>query len=693
MDDMNKKEAEARVLKLREEIKRYRYQYHVLDALEIPESALDSLKHELLKLEEAYPELITPDSPTQRVAGKASSRFKKVKHRKRMRSIEDVFSLAELEVWLQRIRKRLPMGSYGFFAEVKMDGLAVSLEYENGKFVTGSTRGDGETGENITMNLRTIESIPLSLRVPSLKEKKTWLKAYGLGMTMESLDALLEELNTYAEIRGEVYMPKKSFENLNRLAKKAGNEPFANPRNAAAGALRQLDPAITASRNLSFFAYDLVSSNGLLTHSQGHKLAVLLGFPENPLNTLCRSVNEVLKAHKRLIEKRDKLPYWTDGLVVLVDDVATFERLGVVGKAPRGMVAWKFPAETVTTKVLDVRWQVGRTGALTPVAVMAPVLVAGTTVRHASLHNMDEIERLGLKVGDTVILQKAGDIIPKITEVLSKMRVGTEKKIQVPKICPECEGPVTRKKGEVALVCTNPECKAVDRRRLSYFVARRGFDIDGLGEKVIDQLMDAGLVSEPADLFRLKVPDLENLERFGELSAKNLVRAVENAKKITLPRFINALGIRHVGEETAVELAAAFGSLKKLRHASLEDLRHVPNIGEAVAESLFEYFRNEKHRREIDELLQVGVVIEKSEVASSLPLKGKSFVLTGSLESLSRDEAKERIRALGGKLASSVSSKTDYVVVGTDPGSKAEKAKKLNLPILSEKDFLVILEQ
>lgn len=688
---MNRKEAEPRVQKLKKEINRYRYQYHVLDALEIPESALDSLKHELLKLEEMYPELVTPDSPTQRVAGKAASRFKKVKHRKRMRSIEDVFSRTELEDWLARIKKRLPMGSYGFFTEVKMDGLAVSLEYENGAFETGSTRGDGETGENITMNLRAVESIPLTLREPGAKEKKDWLKIHGLGMSLSALDEILQNLNAYAEIRGEVYMPKKSFDDLNVRAKKKGDEPFANPRNAAAGALRQLDPGVTSDRQLAFYAYDLVTAEGLMTHSQGHALAVLLGFPQNPLNVRCANIDEVTNAHKKLIDVRGDLPYWTDGLVVLVDDAATFERLGVVGKAPRGMAAWKFPAEMVTTKVLDVKWQVGRTGALTPVAVMEPVLVAGTTVRHASLHNMDEIERLGLKTGDTVVLHKAGDIIPKIIEVMPKLRTGSEKKIHAPKTCPECDGDVTRNQGEVALLCANPECKAVDRQRLSYFVARRGFDIDGLGEKVIDQLMDEGLVSEPADLFRIKMTDLETLERFGELSAKNLVASAQASKKITLSRFINALGIRHVGEETAIELAGAFGTLTKMRSATLDDFIAVPNIGATVAESLFTYFNNKKHAQELDALLSVGVQIENVEISATLPLKGKSFLVTGTLESLSRDEAKERIRDLGGKIVSSVSVKTDYVVVGSDPGSKAEKAKKLSLTILSEVDFLVIL--
>lgn len=690
---MDRKTAEQRVKKLREEIDRYRYRYHVLDDLDIPESALDSLKHELLHLEEAFPELITPDSPTQRVAGKASSKFRKVRHRKRMRSIEDVFTREELEAWDARVRKRHPNGVFSYYAEVKMDGLAVSLIYEDGKLVTGATRGDGETGEDITTNLRTIDAIPLTLRIPTDAEKRAWLKRHGDGMTMRELESVLGRLMKFAEIRGEAYMPKKSFERLNREAEKAGTSAFANPRNAAAGALRQLDPSVTESRGLSFFAYDLVTSEGLVRHSQGHELGVLLGFPNNPLNERCKNLDEVEKRYDVLIKRRDGLDYWTDGLVVLVDDNATFERLGVVGKAPRGMAAWKFPAETVTTRVLEVRWQVGRTGALTPVAVMEPVLVAGTTVRHASLHNMDEIGRLGLKVGDTVVLQKAGDIIPKIVQVLPKLRTGSEKKVKEPKTCPECGGPVSRKEGEVALVCANPDCKAVDLRRLAYLSAKRGFDIDGLGWKIVETLMDEGLVTEPADIFRLTPSDLEHLEGFGEVSAKKLVDAIKDARKIPLHRFINALGIRHVGEETASDLAEAFGTLKRLKDATKEELEHVPNIGGTVAEAVFGFFRNTKHLKEIEAMEGAGVKIMKAESRGTLPLKGKTFVVTGTLESLSRDEAKERIRALGGSMAGSVSGKTDYVVVGEHPGSKAEKAKKLGRPILNEKDFLAILEK
>lgn len=689
-----KPEAKERVKKLREQINEYRYHYHVLDKIEIPESALDSLKHELFLIEQAFPDLVTSDSPTQRVAGEALARFRKVPHKKPMLSIEDVFTPEEFAAWTERLKKRLPALTGGYYAEIKMDGLAVSLEYEGGVFKTGSTRGDGRVGEDITANLRTIEAVPLSLREPSEKELAEFVRRFGGGLSpAEVSDAVRKRLSGRTEVRGEAYMSKKVFEGLNRQAEKRGEPPFANPRNAAAGSLRQLDPSITASRRLDFFAYDLTTADGLLTHEQGHELARLLGFKVNPLNRTCLDGVDVETLHRQTHKKREQLPYWTDGIVIVVNDNRLFERLGVVGKAPRGMIAYKFPAETATTRVREVRWQVGRTGAITPVAVMDPVFVAGTTVRHATLHNLDEIGRLGLKIGDTVILEKAGDVIPKINKVLPKLRTGSEKTIHPPKRCPACGDPVRRREGEVALYCENPDCEAKDLGRLLHFVSRRAFDIDGLGDKIMEQLMEAGLVSQPADLFGLAAGDLEPLERFAEKSAANLVDAVQARKKIPLSRFVYALGIRHVGEETANDLAAAFGTLEKIRHATLEVLTTVPNIGQVVAESIHEYFKNSRRQREIDRLLEAGVEIEKPPRRTHQPLAGKSFVLTGTLESLSRDEAKERIRALGGDVSSSVSGQTDYVVAGKDPGSKYETAKKLGRPVLSESEFLAILEK
>lgn len=690
---MDKKAAAARAEKLRALIEEQRYKYHVLDRADLSEGALDSLKHELWKIEQAYPELVTPDSPTQRVAGKPLDKFGKVPHGRPMLSLEDVFSPAEFEEWVERLRRRVPGFASAFYAEIKMDGLAVSLEYEGGELVRGSTRGDGRVGEDVTMNLRTIESVPLALRRPTDDELRAFLKAHGRGLDAPALKRAVDRLlGGSAEIRGEVYMPKKVFDALNARAKKAGEPPIVNPRNGAAGSIRQLDPSVTASRKLAFQAYDLVTHDGLATHEQGHEIARLLGFKTNPLNRRCESAEEVFALYESVGKRREKLDYWIDGLVVGVDDNAMFERLGVVGKAPRGMVAFKFPAEAVTTVVREVRWQTGRTGAITPVAVMDPVFVAGTTVRHSTLHNMDEIGRLGLRVGDTVVLEKAGDVIPKIVEALPKLRTGAEKAIRPPRNCPSCGKPVARREGEVAITCPNADCPAKDLGRLLLFASKRAFDIDGLGEKIVEQLMAEGLVSQPADLFELAPGDLESLEGFGEVSARNLVAAIAAARKVTLARFILSLGIRHVGEETSVELAREFGSLEKLRAASLEDLGAARGIGKVVAESVHAWFRDPRRAAEVDRLLEAGVEIEKPKREGKLPFKDKVFVLTGTLESLSRDEAKDRILALGGRVSGSVGKETDFVVVGADPGSKAAKAAKLGTPVLSEEAFLAMLE-
>ncbi|MBI4135818.1 NAD-dependent DNA ligase LigA [Candidatus Uhrbacteria bacterium] len=663
---MTRQEAKQRIFKLRQAIEHHRYLYHVLDRQEISEAALDSLKHELYKLEQEFPELITPDSPTQRVGGEPLPAFVKVAHKTPMLSMEDVFTPEELREWLERIKRVYPRGQYDFYAEIKMDGLAVSLIYQDGVFVRGKTRGDGKVGEDVTQNLRTIEAIPLRLQ------------KYAPG-----------EL----EVRGEVYMTKKNFEILNREQKKKGEAPFANPRNASAGSIRQLDPRITAARRLSFYGYALLGAPGLQTHEQTHDQLKTLGIPVNSENERCKDLEEVVRYHDKIKKKREKLPYWTDGIVAVVNDDATFERLGVVGKAPRGMVAYKFPAEQSTTRVAEVRWQVGRTGVLTPVAVMDPVFVAGTTVRHATLHNMDEIERLGLKIGDTVILEKAGDIIPKIVKALPKLRTGHEKTIHAPTHCLVCGAKVKKAEGEVAIQCTNKNCPAKHHERLIHFVSRKAFDIDGLGEKIVKQLMDTGLLATPADIFKLEKSDLVDLERFADKSAENLIAAIAKAREITLPRFIYALGIKHVGEETAVDLAKKFGTLKKVRDATLEEFNAVPNIGEVVAQSLHEYFSDKHNQKLVDDLLAAGVRISNFEFRiSRQTLKGLTFVLTGGLESMTRDEAKQKIRALGGDVGSSVSKNTNYVVTGSEPGDKYDKAKKLGVKTIDEKEFLRMLK-
>ncbi len=666
---MNRQEARERIEKLKKEIEHHRYLYHVLDKIEISDAALDSLKHELLKLEQQFPDLITPDSPTQRVGGEPLPEFKKIKHTVPMLSIEDVFTFEELSDWLERNQKLLPRGHYDFYAEIKMDGLAVSLVYENGVLKTGSTRGDGVIGEDVTQNLKTVEAIPLRLRQLAGKEIKGRL-----------------------EIRGECFMTKKVFEELNRQQEKLGEEKFANPRNVAAGSIRQLDSKVMASRHLDFFAYALMTDLGQTTHEQAHELMKQLGFKVNQLNRYCRDLKEVEKFHEEIYKKRPSLPYWTDGVVAMINQNEIFDKLGVVGKTPRGVIAYKFPAEQATTRVREVRWQVGRTGVLTPVAVMDPALVGGTTVQHATLHNLDEIERLGLKIGDTVILEKAGDVIPKVVKVLTKLRTGHEKNLHPPTNCPACNEKVVRPTGEVAILCPNKNCPAKHHENIVHFVSKKAFNIDGLGEKIVKQLMEEGLIATLADIFKLTKSDLVDLERFGDKSAENLVSAIAQSRKIDLARFIYALGIKHAGEETALDLAKTFGTLEKIREAPLDDYNSVPNIGEVVARSLHEYLSDRHNQKLIDDLLKAGVAVGEVKLLRHQPFKELSFVLTGGLDSMSRDEAKEKIRDRGGDISSSVSKNTDYLVAGSAPGDKYEKAKKLGIKIINEKEFLSLLK-
>lgn len=685
---MNKEELKKRILKLREEINHHRYLYHVLDKQEISDAALDSLKHELYQLEQQYPDLITPDSPTQRVGGKALDKFKKVNHEVPMLSIEDVFSFEELQDWQTRIRK-MAGTAYEYFAEIKMDGLAVSIIYQDGILTEGSTRGDGEIGEDITHNLKTIDAIPLALHQPTDKQIHEFLSKYGQGIDKDKFEKKIKNLSGRIEVRGEAFMSKKVFDKLNQEQEIKGEKIFANPRNAAAGSIRQLNPKITASRKLDFFGYDLLADFGLATHEQAHETLRLLGVKDNPLNRYCKNLDEIEDFHEYVRKEREKLPYWTDGIVGVVNDLKLFKKLGVVGKTPRGYIAYKFPAEEATTIIENVNFNVGRTGVLTPVADLKPVPVGGTIVSHATLHNIDEIERLGVKIGDTVIIERAGDVIPKVLQVLPKLRTGKEKVIKIPEKCPICGSAVTRKAEEVGIYCSNPNCFAKEQEKLFHFVSKGGMNIDGLGPKILEQLMNEGLVSDAADLYELKIGDLEPLERFGEKSAKNIIEAIENSKHIPLAKFLYALGIRHVGEETAFDLANHFASLEKLKQASKEELMKVSDIGEVVAESLVEYFEDKKNLRLIDDLLE-HIKIDKIEKAKQT-LAGKTFVLTGSMETLTRDQAKEKIRVLGGDVSSSVSKNTDYVVAGSDPGSKFEKAKKLGVKIISEKDFLKLI--
>lgn len=660
---MNKIEAKNRIEKLREVINHHRYIYHVLDKQEISDSALDSLKKELFNLEQQYPDLITKDSPTQRIGGEPLKEFKKIKHSQRMTSFNDAFSVEDMQDWEKRFVKLLndsEKNKVNYYCELKIDGLAIELIYENGLLKTGATRGDGNIGEDITQNLKTIDAIPLKI---------------------ENENKLI--------VRGEVFISKKEFNRINKEQKVKGLPVYANPRNIAAGSVRQLDPKITASRKLDSFAYELLTNFGQITHEDKHKILKEMGFKTGPHNKFCKNLDEVFEFHKYWEKNREKLDYEIDGVVVLVNNNELFEKLGIIGKAPRAGIAYKFAQAEATTKIIDIKLQVGRTGAITPVAVLEPVQVTGITITRATLHNEDEIKRLGLKLGDTVIVGRAGDVIPNIIKVLPELRTGKEKSFKMPEKCPSCGTKLTKPEGEAILRCINPKCPAKERRNFYHFVSRTAFNIDGLGPKIIDRLLDEAIVQDPSDLFKLKEADVADLERFAEKSAENLIKSIQEKREITLAKFIYALGIRNVGEETAIDLAKYFGSINKIKNASLEDLEKILDIGPVVSKSIFEWF-NEKDNLKFLDKLEKQVKITNPKIVNQ-KLSGKTFVLTGSLEGMSRDEARAKIRELGGDISESVSSKTNYVIVGSDPGSKADKAKKLGVEILSEKEFIKLI--
>lgn len=683
---MTLKEIKQRIEKLREEINYHRYLYHVLDRQEISDSALDSLKHELKTLETQYPEFITSDSPTQRVGGQPLAKFKKTSHKTPMISLEDIFNEEEFLAWEKRNAK-LALSPYQYFSELKIDGFAISLIYKNGIFINGSTRGDSLIGEDATQNLKTIESIPLKLR-PSSKEE----------FTENDLPPIIYEnyLNRFKtgeiEIRGEVYLTKKEFERINLEQKRKGLEPFANPRNIAAGSIRQLDPKLTKERRLEFLAYDLITDLGQNLHSEKHKILKLIGFKTDKMARTTETIKEVALFWKEILNHREKLPYQIDGLVVTINDIKTFNKLGVVGKAPRGAIAYKFPPEEAITTVEDIVVQIGRTGVLTPIAKLRPINISGVTVSRASLHNEDEIKRLGLKIGDTVIVGRAGDVIPDIIRVLPKLRTGNEKEFKMPRSCPACKGKIIKPNGEVNYRCINKNCPAIQKEQIYYFVSKKAFNIVGLGPKIIDRFFGLGLIKDAADIFYLNTKDIEHLERFAEKSADNIISTIENAKQIQLRKFIYALGIFHVGEETANDLANYFKTIEKLKNASPEELNSIRDIGDIVSKNIYEWFQNKDNVKFIDKLLKMGVKIESSpsiqDSGEQTKLKNLTFVLTGELKSMSRDEIKEKIRALGGNISESVSKKTDYVIVGENPGSKYERAKQLGIKIINEEEFL-----
>ncbi len=665
-----------RYQQLKETIQHHRYQYHVWDKETISAEALDSLKKELAELEERYPELITPDSPTQRVAGEPREGFNRIRHQVPQWSFNDVFSEEEVQDFDSRLRRLLRERSGReirpeYVAELKIDGVKVILEYRRGLLQTAATRGDGRVGEEVTENIRTIESVPLRLR--------------------EERDVIVE---------GEIWMGKAALQRLNQAREKQGEEPFANPRNAAAGSIRQLDPAVAATRELDSFIYDIAWPATAAPATQYEELQYLrtLGLKVNPHFALCQSLEEVAEFWRTWQKRSQRMDYLVDGVVLKLNHKEYQEVLGYTGKAPRFAVAWKFPAEQATTVVEGVSFQVGRTGRITPVARLRPVRVAGTTVSRATLHNEDEINRLDIQIGDTVVVQKAGDIIPQIVQVLPEMRSGRETPIRFPKKVPACggDGAIERIPGEAAYRCKDRHSAVLQQRQLEHFASRSALDIDGLGPNIIEQLMEAGLVSTPDELFTLEKGDLLELEGFQEKSAENLLQAIQNSREVTLSRFLVALSIPHLGEETARAVARHFVSLPAVRRASREDFDQVEGIGEVVSGELVKWFGDEKNQALLDRLLQFITVRDEKpavETETGQSLAGYSFVLTGQLDGYTRQAARQAVRDRGGRVASSVSSQTDYLVAGKEPGRKYERAKELGLTVLDEQQFQDLLSR
>ena len=689
---MTKQKIKQRIGKLKNLINYHRYLYHVLDRQEISEAALDSLKKELFGLEQQFPEFITSDSPTQRVGGKVRDQFVKVKHLVPMLSINDAFSEKDIQDWLDRNLKLLAkkeQSEIDFYCELKLDGLAIELIYENSVFKTGSTRGDGTLGEEVTQNLKTIEAIPLRLR-----EKAEIIEDFKKEELWDVVKKIEKDDLPFLTTRGEVFISKESFEKTNKFQRKLGLPIYANPRNLAAGSVRQLDPKITAKRDLDSYAYELITDLGQKTHEEKHKILKILGFKTNRHNKFCKNLKEVSEYFKHVQKLRENLPLEIDGIVVNINLNKIYKKLGVVGKTPRGVIAWKFPLKQATTIVKDIIIQVGRTGVLTPVGILEPVEVGGVTISRATLHNEDEIKRLGLKIGDTVIVGRAGDVIPDIMKVLPELRTGKEKEFKMPKVCPVCGGKLERPKDQVMLRCINSNCFLKKKRYFYYFVSRSAFNVIGLGPKIIDRFLEEGLIEDVGDIFELKEGDLVNLERFGEKSAKNVISAIQAKKEISFVRFIFALGIRNVGEQTAQDLARVFGDIESLKRANLEDLKNISEIGPVVSKSIYEWFRGKANLKFLEKLKKAGVKIINplSKGSTTIQkLQRKVFVLTGTLNSMTRDEAKERILNLGGRISSNVSEATDFLIVGINPGSKEKEARKLGVKIISEEEFLKML--
>ena len=668
---MTKQHLHSRAEKLRQQLNQYAHEYYVLDSPTVEDSVYDSLFSELKKIEADNPELIKPDSPTQRIGGSPVKKFQKREHHSRMMSLNDVFSREEVEAWIKRTRKLAPEidEKVEFFADIKMDGLACSLIYEDGILQRAVTRGDGLIGEDVTSNVKTITSVPLKLReVKDLSQGRT-------------------------EVRGEIIMNKLDFETLNKQLEKEGKKIYANPRNLAAGTIRQLDPRIVASRRLEFRAYDLLRDDisEIITNKDAYTFLSKLGFIVNKDARVIHSINELVDFAKAWEEKRLTLPFNTDGMAIKLNDRKLYAQLGAVGKNPRGAIAYKYPAEQATTTVKDIFISIGRTGAATPVAMLGPVVIAGSTVQMATLHNEDEIVRKDVRIGDTVIVQKAGDIIPEVVESLTKLRSGNEKKFIMPATCPECGTKLIRPEGEAVWRCPNTACPARMLRHIQHFASKGALDIDGLGEKNVEALLGAKLINDPADLYKLKKEDILNLERFAELSADNLINAIHQKRKPLLSKFLFGLGIRHVGAQTALDLTKEFTLLTSLQKATIEDLHSIEGVGEVVAESIVAWFADPENRKMLEKFEKYNVTPSAIKIANG-KLSGKSFAITGSFESMSREQAADQIRALGGTFQSSVGKNTDYLVVGENVGeSKFKKARSFGTAIINEEKLKEML--
>lgn len=666
---MDKAQASREIEKLREQIQYHDYRYYVLDDPEIPDSEYDEMMRRLIQLEKEFPDLITSDSPTQRVGAEPVEAFGNVRHHVPMLSLSNAFDAAELKEFHRRVIS-IAGNEVEYVVELKIDGLAVSLVYEDGVFTRGATRGNGEIGEDVTLNLKTIKTIPLRLRYPI----------------------------PFLEVRGEVYMSKKAFEELNEKREQKGLPLFANPRNAAAGSLRQLDPRVTASRRLDIFTYGIGRIDGktLSTHKEVLDYLKTQGFKVNERVKVFNNIEDVAAYCQEWVDKRDELPYEIDGMVIKVNSLELQEQLGNTAKSPRWAIAYKFPAEEKITKIQDIIVRVGRTGALTPTALLKPVKIMGSTVSKATLHNEDYIRQKDIRIGDTVVVKKAGDIIPEVVRVLPEKRDGDEIEFKMPQKCPVCGSDVVRFEGEAAAKCTGGvSCPAQVRRGIEHFASKGAMDIEGLGPAVVELLLENGLIKDPADLYTLKKEDLVNLERMADKSAQNLLDAIEASKKRPLDRLLFALGIPFVGAKAASILAKHYRHIDELMGATENELTSIPEIGPKTAKSLITFFNQKRNRELIERLKDLGVNVESTPDVESdnQPLKGLTFVLTGKLKDFTRDEAKEAIQRLGGRVTSSVSKNTDYVVVGENPGSKYEKARKLNIKILSEEEFKDLLKK